>query len=115
MAKRVSLLEFTRILDKNVHYPKKAIQELAKHKGYMIPKEFWENNLVGKARYAVKEVVKTQTNINKDDFIVDIEHLDEISTVIEVKRKSDGESALTTICYGMDPEPFIESLMRMFK
>ena len=115
MAKRVSLLEFTRILDKNVHYPKNAIKELAKHKGYMVPKEFWEQNLVGKARYAVIEVVKNLQSINKDDFIVDIEHLDNISTNIEVKRKSDGESALTTICYGMDTEPYVESLMRMFK
>lgn len=114
MSKRVSLDEFTRILDKGIQYPKRAIKELAQYKGYQIPSDFWEKYLVGKARYGVskKDKEKVKVKVNVDDFNVDIESLDEISTFITVTRKDDGSDCVTSINFRDDPEPHVEDLMR---
>lgn len=111
MAKRVSLDEFTRMLDVGVQYPKKAIKELATRKGFQVPSDFWEKCLVGKARYGILKKEKKKIEVNKDDFNVDIESFDELSTYITVTRKDSGAEAVTSINFTDNVEPVVEDLM----
>lgn len=115
MATRVSLDEFKRQLQYGVEYPKRSIKELSVRLGYQIPKEFWTECLISPARYGVvKEEAINEDSIiiDEDEFIVDIEDIDEMLTVIEVTHIENDQSALTTIAYGSDTRATIERLMK---
>lgn len=96
MAKKVPLHIFLHLFMSGELYTRKEVRELAKHKGYVVPGEFWDEYKISRGKFGIlAKPNKVDKYWEDEDFDVEITH-NELFHTVKVTHKETKFHGLTT-------------------